>query len=248
MDHLCRPSASQAIIDIDALNISPENTKRPGQRRGERLQRLRSAIINWRNVTWSQSYSDCAWGPSTLLPDVIVTKLAMRSHIDTLEDIKQEFPEWDFVDDYGSTLLKLIQTTNNIWKEDHSQQLQNKKELRKRRSLENKEQREEKRRTKKQAETVQRSIAKATQINAPSPWPTQPFLPHPSTSSLIPSQPAFPQQSQFYPQQSQYYPQQLQSYPQQLQFYPQQSQFYPQQSQYYPQQSQSYPQQSQFYP
>ena len=206
--------ASQDIIDVDALNVSPENSKRVGQRRGERLQSLRSAINEWRSLTWTQNYGDCAWGPNTLLPDAVVTKLAARAHISTLDDIKNDIPEWDFVDDYGSTLLELIQKTDDIWKENHAQELQTKKDLRKRRSIENKEQREEERRIKKRAETAQRNATKTPQINTfphpaapqPSPWLTQPlFLPSPSTSSHIFPQPLhtfqpYPQPPQFYPQ------------------------------------------------
>lgn len=132
-----------------------KNPKRVGQCPGERLQSLRSVINEWRSLTWTQNYGNCAWGPNTLLPDAVVTKLAARAHISTLDDIKNDIPEWDFVDNYGSTLLELIQKTDDIWKENHAQELQTKKDLRKRRSIENKEQREEERCIKKRAETAQ---------------------------------------------------------------------------------------------
>lgn len=131
------PSASQDIIDVDALKESPKHT---APCHTERLKAVRSAINEWRSSTWSQLYSDCAWGPSTLIPDAIVTKLATHSHIPTVEDIKNEIPNWDFADNYGSTILKLIQKTDNFWKEDHPQKIQTKKELQRQCSSENKEQ------------------------------------------------------------------------------------------------------------
>lgn len=191
------PGASQDVIDVDALT---ENPKRAGPRRAERLQTVRSAINEWRSSMWSQLYSDCAWGPSTLIPDAIVTKLATRSHILTVEDIKNEIPDWDFADDYGSTILKLIQKTDDCWKEDHAHKIQTKKELRKRRSSENKEHREEERRTKKRMETALRR-GERTQINTV-PQTSQPsFLPVPSTSSLASSH-IFPQPLHVLPQPS----------------------------------------------
>lgn len=55
-----------------------------------------------------EDYSDCAWGPAVLLPDAILTKLAMRAHISTIEDVKKKLPKWDFVEYYGHVILELI--------------------------------------------------------------------------------------------------------------------------------------------
>ena len=55
--------------------------------------------------------------------------MAACSHISTIKDIKNEIPEWDFVDEYGSMLLELIQKTDNIWKEDHAKNLQIEKKI-----------------------------------------------------------------------------------------------------------------------
>jgi hypothetical protein len=184
----------QDVIDVDSdtLVISAENPKRPGPRRTERLQSCRDAITEWRSCTWLENYSDCAWGPDVLLPDTIVTKLAMRSHISTIEEIKKEIPDWDFVDDYGSIVLDLIQKTDEIWKEDHACKLQAKKDTRKRHSLENKEQREEERRTKKQAETAQQKNERTWINTFAHPVVAQPsFFPGPSTSSHSFPQPIF---------------------------------------------------------
>ena len=195
-----RPSASQDIIDVDALILPlAETPKRAGLRRTERLQMVRDAIIDWRSNTWLQHYCDCAWGPNTLIPDSIVAKLAVRPNILTIDDLKNEVPNWEFVDDYGAAILELIQKTDNVWKEEHAQKIQTKKDIRKRSSIENKERREEERRMKKRAETAQRRTAKSAGINTysypavsqPIPWPSQPLFlpPGPSTSSYIYPQP-----------------------------------------------------------
>jgi hypothetical protein len=84
-----KPSTSKCVIDVD--DISAENPKHPGAHRTDRLQSCRNAIIEWRSRTWSENYSDCAWGPNLLLPDAIVMKLATQSHILTIEDIKGSF-------------------------------------------------------------------------------------------------------------------------------------------------------------
>jgi hypothetical protein len=36
------------------------------------------------------------------------------SHILTVDDIKHEIPDWDFVNNYGSNVLGLIQKTNDV--------------------------------------------------------------------------------------------------------------------------------------
>lgn len=152
------PNTSQEsdIIDVDLI-IPAEDPRRTGRRREDRLQSCRDAITEWRSRTWSEKYSDCAWGPSVLLPDTVLTKLATRSYLLTVEDIKKDLPDWDFVDEYGPAILEVIQKTDIIWNEGHALELQAKKEIRKRRSTENKELRAEERRTKRsknQAETV----------------------------------------------------------------------------------------------
>ena len=149
------PCASKDVIDVDAISIAPEAPKRAGLRRTERLQTVRDAITNWRSTTWLQHYCDCAWGPNTLIPDSIVAKLAARSSILTIEDMKNEVPDWVFIEDYGPAILELIHQTDNLWKEEHTQKIQIKKEIRKRSSIENKEHREEERRIRKRAETAQ---------------------------------------------------------------------------------------------
>lgn len=189
-----KPSA----IDAD---ISGENPKRPGARRTDRLQSCRNAIIEWRSRTWLENYSDCAWGPNVLLPDSIITKLATRSHISTIEDIKREIPEWDFADDYGSVILDIIHKTDDLWKEDHACKLKANKDTRKRRSIENKQHREEERRIKKQAETAQRK-SERTWINTfTHPVLAQPsFFPGPlATSSTSTSSYHYPQPIFFVP-------------------------------------------------
>jgi hypothetical protein len=176
----------QEVIDIDTFAASADHPKRPGPRRTERLQGCRNVLIEWRARTWTENYIDCAWGPAVLLPDAILTKLATRSHISTIEDIKREIPEWDFVDDYGCAILELVQKTDEIWKEDHERKLQANKELRKRRSLENKENREEERRTKKRTKTAIRAAERKrinSSLSQPSLYPCPP-----STSSHVISQ------------------------------------------------------------
>ena len=162
-----RPSTSQEshIIDVDALSIPAEDPKRTGRRCEDRLQCCRDAINEWRSRTWLEKDSNCAWGPSMLLPNTVLTKLATRSHILTVEDIKKELPDWDhFADEQGPAVLELIQKTDIIWNEGHTCELQDKKEIRKRRSTENKELREEERHTKRsknRAETVRQKNEEA---------------------------------------------------------------------------------------
>ena len=135
------PPPIQDIIDVD----SPAVPKQLAPRRTKRLQRCRNAINQWRRATWLENYINCAWGPNILVPDAIVTKLAARSHILTVEDIKKEIPEWELVDDHGPAVLDVIQKTDEVWKQDRAIEIEAKKAMRKQRSLENKENRDKER-------------------------------------------------------------------------------------------------------
>ena len=195
-----KPSTSETNCIIDVDDISAENPKRPGVRRTGRLQSCRNAIIEWRSRTWLENYSDCAWGPNVLLPDAIITKLATRSHILTTEDIKREIPDWDFVNDYGSIILDIIQKTDDLWKEDHASKLKANKDTRKRCSIENKQHREEERRIKKQAETAQRKSEKTWINTFAHPLIAQPsFFPGPLASTSSTSSHLYPQPIFFVP-------------------------------------------------
>jgi hypothetical protein len=156
-----RPGADREIIDVDNIDAGSSKTKLPGARRDDRLRLCEDAATRWRNTTWQEKYSKCAWGPKVLLPDAVIKKLARRTHLSTVEDIKREIPEWDFVDGHGGDVLAAIQKVDNVWQDEHEQEKATKREKRKRASIDKKEKRDEEQRQKRAKESAQRRIEKA---------------------------------------------------------------------------------------
>ena len=122
------PDTIHEVIDVDheCTNMA---THAP-QRRTDRLQACRDALNRWRDQCWEQHLSDCTWGPKVLLSDPVITKLATRAHITTIESLKSEIPEWDFAGEYGIEVLTTIQDADTHWKEMHQRELQARKENR----------------------------------------------------------------------------------------------------------------------
>lgn len=56
-----------------------------------------------------------------MLPDTILTKLITRAQIQTLIDVKEEIPEWIWIDEYGEAVLKLLEPIDRSWHEENEQ-------------------------------------------------------------------------------------------------------------------------------
>jgi hypothetical protein len=120
----------QEVIDVDQDNVDTVEKASLPLRRRERLQICRQALNHWRTRCWKLEFSDCSWGPKALMPDTIVTKLATRVDITTVENLKDQIPEWDFRERYGTDVLTIIQQADTRWKEAHERELQSRKENR----------------------------------------------------------------------------------------------------------------------
>ena len=147
--------------DDDQVNNlhATKRTRRPGPRQKERLEASRNALMNWRHKTWKAAYTDCIWGPDVLLPDPILTKIATRARIQTISDIKNEMPEWIWVDEYGEAVLKLLEPIDQSWREEIEQKKAENKAKRAKTSAEKKAIRDEERLAKARESTAQRRIA-----------------------------------------------------------------------------------------
>ncbi|KIK03032.1 hypothetical protein K443DRAFT_5751 [Laccaria amethystina LaAM-08-1] len=56
-------------------------------RREAHREGARELLINWRNKTWAELYRKRPWGVQALLPDVVLTALASKARLKTLEDL-----------------------------------------------------------------------------------------------------------------------------------------------------------------
>jgi len=148
--------ASQGPIDVGGLDVVTGPNISSPRRRGEWLRLCREALAQWRDNTWDQKYSRCAWGPNVLLPKTVITKLASSVSVSTLEDLKREVPDWDFAEVYGLAVIDIIKGSDDLWKREHDQEIQARKENRRRQSEKNKQLRDELQRQQRREDTLRR--------------------------------------------------------------------------------------------
>jgi len=129
------PDASQEVIDVGANS--------PMRRRGERFKVCREALAQWRDRTWHRDYGLCAWGPNALLPEEVITKLASSLSLSSLEDVKREVPDWDFAEDYGAVVIDAINKADELWKQNHEQEIESREQNCGQQMQENRELRDE---------------------------------------------------------------------------------------------------------
>jgi hypothetical protein len=114
LDSHTKPCREIIDVDMEPTNQAPTKT---GKRRGDKLMHCRAAIVHWRTSCWSKNYAGGGWGVAALLPDNIITKLATRTHITTIESLKLEIPEWDFTERHGAEVLAVIAVADREWEE-----------------------------------------------------------------------------------------------------------------------------------
>jgi hypothetical protein len=173
-------SNQQTVGDDVAAEPKAVRPRRPGPRREVRLKRCRDALTSWRRTFSEQNSSDSAQGPRVLMSNTVINKLATRAHLQTVEDVQREIPEWDFAKEHGADALAIIKEVDDAWKQEHEREKQERKEKRKKISLENKRLREEKRREERYIATLRRRAA-ALQPVLPYPY----NIPHAGSSTAL---------------------------------------------------------------
>ena len=103
----------------DSSHCQEDLPSRPRQM--ERLEACKNTLINWCATTWASKYRHCTWGPTTLLPDSVLTKLAKCARIKMVADMKIELPEWPFVDNHGNEIIKLLEPIDSAWHDKKEQ-------------------------------------------------------------------------------------------------------------------------------
>ncbi|EMD36366.1 hypothetical protein CERSUDRAFT_95684 [Gelatoporia subvermispora B] len=173
-------------------NIQPTRSSRPGQRRGNHLTACHTALGQWVKTCWKQNYLYCIWGPNILLPDKVLTKLASLARIQTLDDLKQEIPEWAFSDKWGADVLRLLAKIDDDEKQEKERVLAAKKSAKKEESERKKALRTEERREELyQARQQKKAMGKNN--GSPSQYHVLQTVPQtPSNISSLPMYSTFP--------------------------------------------------------
>ena len=198
---------------LDGPTLQTGNLKRarqPGCRREKRLEVARNSLLNWRRTVWKVEYSNCIWGPEVLLPDAILKKLASRARIKTISDIKDEVPEWLWVDEYGDAVLKLLEPIDSEWYEENEKKKEAKKAKKAKTTADNKVKREEDRLVKSQQATLGRTQRRASLTTQTQAYPgpsTQAYAAyHPSTHAYAAYHPSTHAYAAYHPNTQTYDP------------------------------------------
>ena len=116
--------AMENVDDVDEASgvVEPSGKRKQPPRIGcrdkDRLQTCRQALMSWRAKIWQDEFSDCIWGPETIMSDAILTKLAKRARLQTVADIKKEIPDWIWADEYAEAILGLLEPIDREWHEE----------------------------------------------------------------------------------------------------------------------------------
>jgi hypothetical protein len=114
----------------------------------------------------------------------VLTKFAARSRLQTVADIKEEAPEWGWVDEYGDEILKLLQPIDQAWHKENEKKKAENKAKHARVTEENRVRRYEERLASARQETARRRAAAASShrpvLEAVCPLPQQVYYPTPA--------------------------------------------------------------------
>ena len=73
----------------------------------------------------------------------MITKLASSLSLSSLEDVKREVPDWDFAEDYGAVVIDVINRADELWKQNHEQEIESREQNCGQQMQENRELRDE---------------------------------------------------------------------------------------------------------
>lgn len=108
------PSTSESeSSDSEAGTSAKPARKRKGtglgRRTGEWLSTAHTTLETWRDSVWEELYSSCIWGPTTLLPDKVLTSLATWHKLKDVDGIRENLPEWSYAATHGRDVLHALQ-------------------------------------------------------------------------------------------------------------------------------------------
>ncbi len=171
-----------ADSDNQTMPIVKKKKAGKGARRGERFQSCHEALSDWRRWRWRTTYRRCIWGMEVLLPDKVLDILAKAAHIKTVDNIRRDLPEWEWVNDYGAEVLDRLRPIDNQWKAESTHAAEENKAKRRRTSEENKALRDDARHNQKHLDTLRKRAIHAVEST---PGPSR----HPLSSTTAPPQP-----------------------------------------------------------
>ena len=80
------------------------------------LQGARELLEAWRLETWMKLYRRCPWGIQALLPDTILTALALKARLRTLENLISVGCSPTHVQKHGAEIIDILKDYDNLFK------------------------------------------------------------------------------------------------------------------------------------
>lgn len=113
------PNAHNKRPMVPSSQVAPEPIKRtrgtiPEKRTDEWLAATRKGLQEWRRDLKETTYVHSILTADALLPDAVLTKLATKARIQTLDDIKGEVGmSWALAKTYGEEVLAMLKEIDN---------------------------------------------------------------------------------------------------------------------------------------
>ncbi|KAJ3966158.1 hypothetical protein EV361DRAFT_872630 [Lentinula raphanica] len=102
---------SEPALEHDPPLLS---TTSVSNRRHEHLNQVRARLTAWRDNTYDELYDDQPWGPQALLPPSVLTAIAMKARLRTIDDFIS-IAGWEdvFAHTHGAEVLALLSSLDN---------------------------------------------------------------------------------------------------------------------------------------
>ncbi|KAF8886745.1 hypothetical protein BD779DRAFT_1529416 [Infundibulicybe gibba] len=132
----------------------------PG-RRDLHLQGARALLTEWRRNTWAEHYRQRPWGMQCLLPDTILTTIATKARLRTVDDLMTTGWSPTHAKKHGAALLEILGEYDTNYHRTHEAEKSRRNEEKKRATAERQRARKE-------------ENARAREIRAAQPKPSRP--------------------------------------------------------------------------
>ena len=106
---------------------------------GNRLTLRHQVLEDWRYDCWKRDYKLCSWGVTGVMPDLVLSKLALSIKIETVDDLLDAVSNWGYASEYGHEVLLLLKGADRKQKLESQAQRTKTRQANKKRKLEDME-------------------------------------------------------------------------------------------------------------
>ena len=166
-------------INVDALQLPARNITGEGPHCGNRLKAYRTALRAWRIEVWTRDFRRSRLIPEVILPDKMLSKLAMQARLKTRDLIKEALPGWALADRYREDALKVLEPIDKGWVKEAEQKKEENRAKWAKQSAKNKARHEENARVAWRQASDEKKAAEQAFASQPLQLPSIVPMPHP---------------------------------------------------------------------